>query len=563
MDDLPRSLKWLTRVVRGACVVTAAVTLVGTPIFWSLPELVRLSAPAISGLNERSIVIDQRAQWLGFCASLPSLFVLSYGLWRLWRLFGEYQAGRFFAIATQGHLRGFAWALLGSALLTPVTYTLMSIALSAGMPPGQQMLSVSVGTDLFLELVAGIAMLAIAFVLTQASRLSELNRELEVASLAKTRLLAAASHDLRQPVVSVSLLTELLREQPLPPTAAPLVDRIGKSVRALNDLLKGLLDLSRFEAGVVRAQESVFALHPLLQRVLGDEAESARRKGIVLRLRAAPFSVRSDRTLVEQVLRNLVGNAVRYTRRGGVLLSARRHGSGHVLIQVWDTGPGIPEQSRSRVFEEFVQLQTEGAGRGGGLGLGLALVRRAADVLGAPIQLRSVVGKGSCFAIELPWAGLAADAGDAASVADTGLQGRRVWIVEDDPGGREALCMRLAGWGAVVRDFGDVQSVRSGLAEQAPFLPQLLLTDLRLPDGTGIDVVRLLRSADAALPVLVITGDTAPGDIALVHSSDLPVLHKPFTSEGLLAAIKALDIATQATAAAGPHHPRAEDATRA
>ncbi len=562
MNDLPRSLKWLIRIVRGVCAVAIAVLLVGTPFVWSSPYIVRMNASGLSGLPMASIVIDQRAQWLGFLVSLPSVGVSTYGAWQLWRLFGEYRTGRFFAVATQGHLRRFAWALLGLAVLAPITSALLSMVFSAGMPRGEQTLVVGVSMDFLLELVAGVAILAIAFVLTQASGLSERNHELEVAGLAKTRLLAAASHDLRQPVVSVSLLTELLREQPLPATAAPLVERIGESVRALNDLLKGLLDLSRFEAGVVRAQESVFALRPLLQRVLGDEAESARRKGLVLRLHAPPFSVRSDRMLVEQVLRNLVGNAVRYTRRGGVLLSARRCGPGRVRVQVWDTGPGIPEQSRSRVFEEFVQLQTEGAGRGGGLGLGLALVRRAADVLGAPLQLRSVVGRGSCFSIELPSAGPQADAGDAAAAAGTGLQGRSIWIVEDDPGGREALCLRLAGWGALVRDFGDVGSVRSALAQPAPVPPQLLLTDLRLPDGTGLDVVALLRSADATLPVLVVTGDTAPGDIALVHTSGLPVLHKPFTSEALLAALQALDTAPRVAAPAS-EEPKAEGAARA
>lgn len=563
MDDLPRSLKWLTQMVRGLCVVTAAVLLAGTPLVWSLPDLIRIVAPVMSDLAETSIVIDERAQWLGFFVCLPGVGVSIYGLWHLWRLFGEYRARRFFAVATQGHLRGFGWALVGAALLTPVQTSLLSLVFSAGMPPGERRLSVYVSADLLLPLVAGVAMLAIAFVLTQASSLSERNRELEVATLAKTRLLAAASHDLRQPVVSVSLLTELLREQPLPATAAPLVDRIGESVRALNDLLKGLLDLSRFEAGVVRAQESVFALRPLLQRILGDEAESARRKGIVLRLHDGPFSVRSDRMLVEQVLRNLVGNAVRYTRRGGVLLSARRREPDRVLVQVWDTGPGIPEQSRSRVFEEFIQLHAEGAGRGSGLGLGLALVRRAADVLGAPLELRSVVGKGSCFCIELPLSVMEADARDVSSATEAGMQGCRIWVVEDDAGGREALRLRLAGWGAEVRDFGDVESVRTALADRARLLPQVLLTDLRLPDGTGIDVIKLLRSADAGLPVLVVTGDTAPGDIALVHSSSLPVLHKPFTSEALLAALQALNSRPRSAQAPEPPGPRAEDATRA
>lgn len=542
MNDLPRSLKWLTRIVRGATVLAAAIDLVGMPLFWMHPELVRAHAVAMSGLPESSIVIDGRALWLGFFGTLPLVCVSLLGLWHLWRLFGQYQAGQFFQIGTLRHLRRFAWALLCATLLSPIHSAWLSIAFSAGMPPGQRRLTIELDSDMLFPLLAGVVLLAVAIVLSEASRIAERSRELEIASVAKTRFMAAASHDLRQPVVSISLLSELLREQPLPATAVRLMDRIGDSVRALNDLLKGLLDLSRFEAGVVHAQESRVALRPLLVRTIGDEAEAARRKGIALRVRAAPFEIHSDPLLLEQILRNLVGNAVRYTRRGGVLVSARRRGSDRVLLQVWDTGPGIPAQSQPLVFEEFVQLNPDEQGRAGGLGLGLSLVRRAAGVLGTPLALRSVVGRGTCFSIELPMAGFESVPGQVASAAETGLLGRQVWVVDDDPGVREALRLRLIGWGATVRDFGNVDAIRRALAEDARILPDLLMSDQHLPDGTGIEVAQLLRATAGTLPVLLVTGDTAPGDIALVHSSGLPVLHKPFTSDALLAAVRALGV---------------------
>jgi CheY-like chemotaxis protein len=225
-----------------------------------------------------------------------------------------------------------------------------------------------------------------------------------------------------------------------------------------------------------------------------------------------------------------------------VLVSARRRGSDRVLLQVWDTGPGIPQHSQSLVFEEFVQLDAGEQGRAGGLGLGLSLVRRAAGVLGAPLALRSLVGRGTCFSIELPLAGFESAQDDAGPADQSGLKGQQVWVVEDDALVREALRLRLIGWGATVRAFGTVDSVRQACADVALAPPDLLVSDQRLPDGTGIEVVRMLRAGLVTLPVLVITGDTAPNDIALLHSSGLPVLHKPFTSDGLLAAIHALGV---------------------
>jgi signal transduction histidine kinase len=433
--------------------------------------------------------------------------------------------------------------MLGGTLLAPLEKAWYSIAFSMGMPPAQHMLVIGADVGgMLVPILASAVMLAIAEVLSGASRIADRSRELEVASAAKTRFLAAASHDLRQPVVSISLLTELLREQPLPAAAGPILARIGDSVQALNELLKGLLDLSRFEAGAVQVHKSRIALRLLLTKTTGDEAEAARRKGIALRVHTAPFEILSDAVLLEQILRNLVGNAVRYTRRGGVLVSARRRGSNRVLLQVWDTGPGIPAQSQANVFEEFVQLDPEGQGRSGGLGLGLSLVRRAASVLGTPVALRSVVGRGSCFSIELPLDGFESALGAAVSVSEAGLRGRLVWVVEDDDGVREALRLRLVGWGATVRDFGSVAGLRQALADATRVLPDLLVSDQRLPDGTGIEVAQLLRTAVAALPVLMVTGDTAPADIAMLQASGLPVLHKPFTSEGLLAAMHALGI---------------------
>jgi len=383
---------------------------------------------------------------------------------------------------------------------------------------------------------------ALSAVETQAidleRKVAERTSELERANAAKTRFLAAASHDLRQPVVSIGLLSDLLRERPNAPEARQVLERMGDSVQALNGLLNGLLDLSRFDAGAVKARLTRVSLRPLVEAVLGDEREHAQRKGLSLRARIPLWEVHSDPVLLEQILRNLVGNAVRYTERGGVLVAARRRGEA-VRVEVWDTGVGIAAEHQSVVFEEFVQLDNAALARSRGLGLGLSLVRRAAAVLQAPLTLRSVTRRGSCFAIELPFVGAAVQSFATAKASGDDLRGWRIWLVEDEPDVRQALQLRLSAWGAEVSAFVGATAVQAALNGIAP-TPHLLVTDQRLGDGSGLAVIRLVHTHHPGLPVLIVTGDTAPVDVSLLARSAHPVLHKPFTSVELLAAVVGL-----------------------
>jgi len=383
---------------------------------------------------------------------------------------------------------------------------------------------------------------ALASVEGQAAQLehkvAERTRELELANTAKTRFLAAASHDLRQPALSIGLLTDLLREQPLPPATHRMLGRLGDSVQALNGLLKGLLDLSRFEAGAVQPRFGPVALQPLLEAVVSDQREAACQKGIKLRLRAASFVVRSDALLLEQVLRNLVGNAVRYTERGGVLVAVRRRGE-RVLLQVWDTGAGIATESQALVFEEFVQLDNPARERAQGIGLGLSLVKRAAAVMGAPLGLRSQPGRGSCFSIELPLTSAEPTVAAVPAAPALDLTGLKLWVVEDDPEVREAMHLRLCGWGAHVRAF-DGAAAAGHAIDAGSAAPDVLVTDQRLPDGSGLAVAQRLRDRFGRVPVLVVTGDTSPADVSRLHASDMSVMHKPFEAEELLTAIRAV-----------------------
>ncbi len=362
---------------------------------------------------------------------------------------------------------------------------------------------------------------------------------LQSANAAKTRFLASASHDLRQPVAAIGLMVSLMREQVTAPALRRMVDRVDEALASMETLLKGLLDLSRLESGTARVRIERVMLQPLFDGIALHEGDLAARKGLTLRFRPTRLAVRSDPVLLEQILRNLISNAVRYTERGRVLVAARRRGD-RVLLQVWDTGMGIAEQDRAAVFDEFVQVGNPARESAHGLGLGLSIVRRAAALLGHPVQLQSRVGRGSCFALLVPRADdVALPAPDRAAQPQP-LAGRRITVVEDDPVMLESLAERLRAWGAEVRALDGVPALRASLPPAGSGAPyaDLLLTDQRLPGGSGLMVIELVRRRCGGVPALVVTGDTAPGDLALFEASGQAVLHKPFRAEELLAAIE-------------------------
>jgi len=366
-------------------------------------------------------------------------------------------------------------------------------------------------------------------------KVAERTRELAAANAAKSHFLASASHDLRQPVAAIGLITDLLRVQVTDPKVRSLADRLTRAVRSMESLLKGLLDLSRLDSGVVEVQRQRVQLQTLLDAVASHEAEAARQKGLSLRVRRTPALVWTDPVLLEQVLRNLVGNAIRHTQHGGVLVGVRRKGGPGAVweVQVWDTGPGIRPEDQPRIFEAFVQLGNPGRERSQGLGLGLAIVQRAANLLQHPLRVQSQVGRGSCFAVCLPSAAPSASptAAPAPDAALSQLDGRRVLVIEDDEALGESLVLWLRNWGldAVAgHSLGWVQA-------QAPQHWDMVVSDHRLPDGSGRDVIQHLRGHQPGLPALIITGDTSPQQLAELAASGLPVLHKPFRADKLKA----------------------------
>jgi signal transduction histidine kinase/ActR/RegA family two-component response regulator len=371
-------------------------------------------------------------------------------------------------------------------------------------------------------------------------RVAQRTLELAEANAAKTRFIAAASHDLRQPVVTIGLLVGLVREQlPGPPALRGMVERIHAAVVSMEGLLNGLMDLSRLEPGTLKPRLQTVSLAWIFDAISRHEHPAAALKGLSLTFRATPLAVDSDPVLLDQIVRNFVSNAIRYTERGGVLVTARRRRGNKVLLQVWDTGCGIPADAQADVFEEFVQLDNPGRDRSRGQGLGLAIARRSADAMGHALHLRSVPGRGSCFGIELPLAEVPPAPAVVQHAVPDPLRGRRIWLIEDDAEVSAALTLRLGAWGATVETLASATAVRARLtacdAADAP-LPDLIVSDQRLPDGSGLACIALVRAhAGREVPSVILTGDTAPADVARLQATGLPLLFKPFRPAELLA----------------------------
>ena len=343
----------------------------------------------------------------------------------------------------------------------------------------------------------------------------------EEANRAKSRFLAAASHDLRQPVMAAGLYLGLLEKRVRDPEARGLLDMVSLSLEGLRGMLNGLLEMARLEAGVVKPSVEAFALDDLLQRLAAEFTGQARAARLWLQVPPTAAVVRTDRLLLELILRNLISNAVKFTRRGGVAVECAVDG-GDLRIEVTDTGPGIPQDQRARMFEDFVQMD-EGR-RSLGFGIGLATVRRAAAVLGHRLEFQSEPGRGTTFCIHVP---LDPDAAAEAATRDTAeeraIPPRRALVVEDDRNVASALCMALEDWGVAATL---AHSVAEAAAAAATGRFDMIVSDYQLPDGDGFDAIAAAR-VSGALPAVLLTGDTRPETLRRAHEAGLRLLTKP------------------------------------
>jgi signal transduction histidine kinase len=377
---------------------------------------------------------------------------------------------------------------------------------------------------------------------TQALR--EKKEEAETATLAKSRFLAAASHDLRQPTHALGMFVARLAQLPHDTQTLHLIQKLDASVVAMQDLLDGLLDISRLDAQAVSVQLRPFPLTDLFDQLRESWSVSAEDKGLRLRVRPTAVWLMSDPVLLQRILLNLVANAVRYTRTGSVLVACRPSADGlHARLEVWDSGIGIAKEHQQEIFKEFYQVGNSERDRSKGLGLGLNIVHRTAQLLGHRLQLDSNLGQGTRFSLQVPLMPLGAAVERRHSPrieAFDHLVGLHVLVIEDDILAQEGLVSLLESWGLEV-------SVAESLSQALKHVNSgtvldLIVSDYRLRDGeNGLDVVQqLCRSTGRSIPACLLSGNTDPGLMDACREAGLTLLHKPVRPAKLRSLIRRL-----------------------
>jgi two-component system CheB/CheR fusion protein len=395
-----------------------------------------------------------------------------------------------------------------------------------------------------------------------ADALTAAKRQAELATIAKSRFLAAASHDLRQPLQTLALLQGLLAKKVEGDKAQSLVGRIDEALSAMTSMLNTLLDINQIEVGAVKAETADVSVNELFDRLRDELTYHAQATGLVLRVLPCAQFVRSDPRLLEQMVRNLLSNALKYTQRGKVLLGCRRRG-GTLRIEIWDTGIGIPTSELQTIFEEYFQLDNAARQRSHGLGLGLSIVKSLGELLGHRIRVRSLEGKGSVFSIEVPMSpsgaalALALRTRGADEVfAPVAPRSGTILIIEDDPEVREnlELFLRQEGYDAATAIDGPAALE---LAASRAIRPDLVLADYNLPNGmNGIQVCQKLREElSRQIPFIILTGDISTEALRNIALHDCVQFNKPVKLRELTRAIEKLLAKAPAAPEAQPVRP--------
>jgi two-component system, sensor histidine kinase len=374
----------------------------------------------------------------------------------------------------------------------------------------------------------------------------QLRSQIEVVARAhqeKTRFLASAAHDLRQPLHALGMFCAALQQR-LPNTPErPLVRNMMSAIESLETSFSAMLDISKFDAGLVQKAPRTFPIRDIFRRLYQQFGGDAEARNLALRFRATRRIVCSDPLLLERVLGNLVQNALRYTREGGVLVAARRHRQG-VALEIWDTGVGIPADEKDMIFREFYQIDNPERDRGRGLGMGLAIVRRLCNLLEHQLELHSKLGHGSVFRVLVP-AGEANAIDATPTEADT-LPPRKqgtvtVMLIDDERAIREATRELLRPLHVEVLVAATIaEAVDVAKAAQEPI--DLIMSDWRLRgQENGVAAVQAVRCvAGDATPAVLITGDTSPELLQLAHESGLVILHKPLQPHHIVRLVRHL-----------------------
>lgn len=371
-------------------------------------------------------------------------------------------------------------------------------------------------------------------------KVEERTEQLQAANQAKSRFLAVASHDLRQPLHALNLFVAQWRAEHDPTERERLTQRIASSVANMNDLFNALLDISRLDAGALTPELVTFPINNVLGHVDETFTAAARAKGLRLRVVHSRDSVLSDPILLDRILLNLVSNAVRYTAKGGIVVGCRRDGE-RLRIDVCDSGPGIAKHHQRSIFSEFYRLESGDQSRGDGLGLGLAIVERLCALLKHPLTVSSTLGKGSRFSVSVPLSReeTTRPAPEAPLVRTDPLVGKLIVVMDDDPLVLDGTRGLLKSWGC---DVVIASSSSDALALLAGAMPHLIISDFHLSEGqTGIDAINSLRrELGTPVPAFIVSGDVSIDREGHADGSAFQLLHKPVSPMVLRAMMSAL-----------------------
>ncbi len=359
--------------------------------------------------------------------------------------------------------------------------------------------------------------------------------EADAANISKTKFVAAASHDILQPLNAARLYVTSLIERQRGTDDRPLIDNIDASLEAVEEIFGALLDISRLDTGVLRPEFASFRIDELLRQIAVEFAPIAVSKRLKLTYVPSSLVVRSDRRLLRRLIQNLISNAIKYTPQGRVLVGCRRRGD-HLRIDVYDTGLGIPEEKQRDIFVEFHRLD-QGARIARGLGLGLSIVERVARVLGATVELQSAPGQGSHFAVSVPLSSavpIELPARDDARVDPGQLAGTMALCIDNEPAVLDGMETLLRGWGCDVITAPDLPAALAMIAA-GPAMPNGLLVDYHLDRGNGIEAITALRRVCGELPAILITADRSPAVREEARRQNIVVLHKPLKPAALRA----------------------------
>lgn len=379
--------------------------------------------------------------------------------------------------------------------------------------------------------------------------LTRAKAEADEANASKTRFLAAASHDILQPLNAARLYVTSLVERDRKSDNAAMAENVEASLDAVEEILTALLDISRLDSGVMQPEISSLRIDDMLRQMQREYSGAAQEKGIKLVVIAPSLTVRSDRRLLRRMLQNLVSNAIKYTPSGRVLVGARRRGA-NLRIEIWDTGLGIPANQQHLVFREFQRLQ-QGAKVARGLGLGLSIVERISRVLGHPVALRSRPGDGTVFTVNVPLAPSVAAEQPSVPLPTqplTGLEGLTVLAIDNEPAIIKGMQQLLGGWGCTVLAADSLETAVTTLAHSVQ-TPRVLIADFHLDQGDGLTAIITLRERlREQVPAILLTADRSPAVRQLAEAAGIHVLNKPLKPAALRAlltrwrAVEALDV---------------------